>query len=195
MKMSAPTNNLTQKLIAQRNKVLRYMRRMELKQNKKYSEVPLRVITALFDDVEKLNVWGDEVLRHSSEKRATYLLYAPSIAIAYQFFVLTLLYQIHSLGEDLASSKLSVGHFPAKKQQHAAQSIRIVFGDMALALLHNAVLAMPASESQILEWELVFARLSRKVFVKLLKHGTAQDLRQMLSAEAKALGDLLVSAK
>jgi hypothetical protein len=141
--------------------------RIEIKQHKADGVIALAALRECFTEVKKLSEWGSLVFLVSFQAKKKITKYVPYVAAAFQFLVLAVNFQSRSsLAEE---APLHVKHFPKDKQPHAQKSVNLVLGDMALALMYNLLLEMPTTPTTILEYEGLFAKASKNLFLESVK--------------------------
>lgn len=149
-------------------KVLQDFYRFEIKQHKKDGVDAIAALEKSFEEVKKLSEWGRLVLVPQGLSGKREQKHTAYVAAGFQFLVLCVLFQEWESLVISPGQKLSIGHFPRDKQEHAQKSVNLVLGDMALALMHNLLLKMPTDSKTIIHYEGVFAGITKEIFSQAL---------------------------
>lgn len=139
--------------------------RFELNQHKHDGKTALDALRKSFHEVRKLSEWGRIVIVPSQTQFGRLQKYSYHIACAFQFLVLSVVFQREQYpdGHKLLKNdpELSIEHFPEEKKAHARSSVNLVLGDIALALMHNILLEMPADSKTILQYQKKFSEITK----------------------------------
>lgn len=160
----------------------------EKKQHRKDGTTALESLEQVFQGVQGHQEWGKLVFMPMllSSKKPAKIAY--HIAAAVDLLATSIVFQTENTA---LLDSLSVAHFPAKSQAHAAKSIRIVLGDLALTLMHNLLLTLPANDRTILEYEEVFSNITQRIFSKGILRTSNLKLFENLFVESVQLGLVL----